>query len=153
MLTKLFQHIKIKLKNTSYKKNGTIRKDLLESDEFQKIFEASEPIIRQMILPSQTEEDKMESYFVLGYPLSIENEVQGVLFIYQNPSALHQTTNQTTKIVFVSAIIAFVLTTFFAFFLSSKITQPLRKMREYAFDIAFLQNLRYSFSSLLSSVF
>ena len=44
--------------------------------------------------------------------------------------AIHQTTNQTTKIVFLSAAIAFVLTTFFAFFLSTKITLPLRKMRD-----------------------
>lgn len=120
----------------SGKNQEEIRKELLESKEFQNIFKSNKPIIRQMILPSQTEEDKMESYFVLGYPLSIENEVQGGLFIYQNPSALHETTKQTTKIVFLSAMIAFVLTTFFAFFLSSKITQPLRKMREYAFDIA-----------------
>ncbi|MEK4252898.1 ATP-binding protein [Ureibacillus sp. FSL K6-2830] len=113
-----------------------IRNALLNSKEFQRVFDTNEPLIRQMILSSQADEDKMESYFVLGYPLSIEHEVQGVLFIYQNPSALHETTNQTTKIVFLSAFIAFVLTTFFAFFLSSKITLPLRKMRAYAFDIA-----------------
>ena len=113
-----------------------IREKLLETKSFQEIFRSHKPIIEEMILPSQTEEDKMESYFVLGYPLSIQNELEGVLFIFQNPSALHETTNQTTKLVFVSAIIAFLLTTFFAFFLSSKITSPLRKMREYAFHIA-----------------
>lgn len=113
-----------------------IREKLLETESFQEIFRSHKPIIEEMILPSQTEEDKMESYFVLGYPLSIQNELEGVLFIFQNPSALHETTNQTTKLVFVSAIIAFLLTTFFAFFLSSKITSPLRKMREYAFHIA-----------------
>ena len=113
-----------------------IREKLLETESFQEIFRSHKPIIEEMILPSQTEENKMESYFVLGYPLSIQNELEGVLFIFQNPSALHETTNQTTKLVFVSAIIAFLLTTFFAFFLSSKITSPLRKMREYAFHIA-----------------
>lgn len=114
----------------------TIRNNLLESKEFRQIAETNKPIIKEMMLPSQTDEDKMESYFVLGYPLSIHAEEMGVLFIYQNPSALNKTTNQTTFIVFISAFIAFVLTTVFAFFLSSKITLPLRKMREYAFDIA-----------------
>lgn len=113
-----------------------IRGNILESASFKEIFESHEPVIEEMILPSQIDKEKMESYFVLAYPISIQNEVEGVLFIFQNPNALHETTNQTTKLVFISAIIAFLLTTFFAFFLSSKITSPLRKMREYAFHIA-----------------
>lgn len=120
----------------SGKNQEKIRMELLASKDFQNIFQSNQPIIRQMILPSQTDEEKMESYFVLGYPLTIEHKVNGVLFIFQNPSTLHETAKQTTKIVFLSAFIAFVLTTFFAFFLSTKITQPLRKMREYAFNIA-----------------
>lgn len=113
-----------------------IQNSILSSEAFKKIYETDEPIIKSMILPSQTEAEKMETYVVLSYPLKSENTVHGALFIYQNPSALHETSQHTTKIVFLSAFIAFVLTTFFAFFLSSRITWPLRKMREHAFEIA-----------------
>lgn len=68
-----------------------------------------------MILPSQLEEGKMETYIVLSYPLKSDETVHGAIFIYQNPSALHKTSQETTKIVFLSAFIAFVLTTFLHF--------------------------------------
>lgn len=113
-----------------------IQETILENKVFDKIYEADEPILEELILPSSSEQEKMESYVVLGFPLNVENDVHGAVFIYQSPEALHNTTNQTTKIVFLSAFIAFVLTTFFAFFLSSRVALPLRKMREQAFEIA-----------------
>ncbi|RHW39405.1 HAMP domain-containing protein [Lysinibacillus yapensis] len=113
-----------------------IQNNILESATFNKIYKSNDPILESMILPSQTEENKMQTYVVLSYPLKSNEEVHGAIFIYKNPSALHQTSQQTTKIVFLSAFIAFVLTTFFAFFLSSRITWPLRKMREHAFELA-----------------
>lgn len=113
-----------------------IQNNILKDPTFNQIYESTEPILDTMILPSQTEESKMETYSVLSYPLTSNEEVHGAIFIYKNPSALHETSQQTTKIVFLSAFIAFVLTTFFAFFLSSRITWPLRKMREHAFELA-----------------
>lgn len=118
-------------------KNGKeITESILKNDAFLNIYTSNSQIIKEVILPSQTEKEKMESYVVLGYPLKSGNELHGAIFIYQNPNAIHTTSQQTTRIVFFSAIIAFVLTTFFAFFLSSRITSPLRKMREYAFELA-----------------
>ncbi len=116
--------------------NEKIQANIIENKAFSKIYEVDIPIIKEMILPSQTEEEKMENYIVLSYPLKSDNEVHGSIFIYQNPIALHETSQETTKIVFLAAFIAFVLTTFFAFFLSSRITWPLRKMREHAFELA-----------------
>ncbi|CAM5181167.1 histidine kinase OS=Ureibacillus acetophenoni OX=614649 GN=SAMN05877842_10422 PE=4 SV=1 [Ureibacillus acetophenoni] len=113
-----------------------IQESILENEAFRKVFETDEQVINEMILPSQKESNKLESYVVLGYPLKSETEMHGAIFIFQNPESIHKTTNQTTKIVFLSAAIAFLLTTFFAFFLSSKITLPLRKMREHAFELA-----------------
>lgn len=109
---------------------------ILANKAFHEIFQSAEPIIKEMMMPSSTDEGKMDSYVVLGFPLNVENEVHGAVFIYQSPDALHKTSKETTKIVFLAAFIAFVLTTFFAFFLSSRITSPLRKMRELAFEIA-----------------
>ncbi|TKI61951.1 cell wall metabolism sensor histidine kinase WalK [Lysinibacillus mangiferihumi] len=113
-----------------------IQDEILANKSFHEIFQSDEPIIKEMMMPSSTDKGKMESYVVLGFPLNVENEVHGAVFIYQSPDALHKTSKETTKIVFLAAFIAFVLTTFFAFFLSSRITSPLRKMRELAFEIA-----------------
>ena len=117
-------------------KKQEIQKMILANKAFDEIFKSDEPVIKEMMMPSSTVEGKMESYVVLGFPLNVENEVHGAVFIYQSPDALHKTSKETTKIVFLAAFIAFVLTTFFAFFLSSRITSPLRKMRELAFEIA-----------------
>ncbi|WP_042477878.1 ATP-binding protein [Bacillus ndiopicus] len=114
----------------------SIQKRILENKEFENIYASNQPILQEMILPSQKDQDKMETYVVLAFPLKSDAALHGAVFIYQNPDAMHETSKETTKIVFISAFIAFVLTTFFAFFLSSRITYPLRKMREYAFEIA-----------------
>ncbi|MEG0380837.1 MAG: ATP-binding protein, partial [Kurthia sp.] len=116
--------------------NEEIKKAILSNKAFQEIFESDEPVTKEIMMPSSTSKGKMESYIVLGFPLNVENKVHGAVFIYQSPDALHKTSKETTKIVFLAAFIAFVLTTFFAFFLSSRITSPLRKMRELAFEIA-----------------
>ncbi|HWK24113.1 MAG TPA: ATP-binding protein [Ureibacillus sp.] len=113
-----------------------IQQKIIKNKNFDTVFKSTEPKLERMILPSQLEEDKMETYIVLSYPLKSDNKIHGAIFIYQNPSALHNASQETTKIVFLSAFIALVLTTFFAFFLSSRITWPLRKMREHAFELA-----------------
>lgn len=113
-----------------------IQREILKNKAFENIYASSQPILQEMLLPSQKDSDKREKYVVLAFPLKREMALHGAVFIYQNPDAVHETSKETTKIVFISAIIAFVLTTFFAFFLSSRITYPLRKMREYAFEIA-----------------
>lgn len=113
-----------------------IQEKIIASKVFEKVYATDEPIIKELTLPSNTKENKNSKYIVLGFPLKSEAETHGAVFIYKNPEALHQTSKETTKIVFIAAAIAFILTTIFAFFLSSKITLPLRKMREHAFELA-----------------
>lgn len=117
--------------------NGeAIQKKLMEDKDLSDVFKSSEPILKEMILPSIKNENQMESYIVLASPLNVENELHGAVFIYQSLDVIHQTTKETTNIVFLSAFIGFILTTFFAFFLSTRITLPLRKMREAAFELS-----------------
>ncbi len=113
-----------------------IQQALIKDPKLSKVFQSSEPIIKEMILPSIKSENQMESYIVLASPLNVENELHGAVFIYQSLDVIHQTTKETTNIVFLSAFIGFILTTFFAFFLSTRITSPLRKMREAAFELS-----------------
>uniref|UniRef100_UPI00052FE671 HAMP domain-containing protein n=1 Tax=Planococcus sp. CAU13 TaxID=1541197 RepID=UPI00052FE671 len=113
-----------------------IREQILNEPEFQKVFESDETVMKQMLMPSLTGEDKMESYIVLASPLQTGEELHGTVFIYQSLEVMDRTAERTTNIVFLSAFLALLLTTFFAFFLSSRITSPLRKMREGAFELA-----------------
>src|SRR5690625_1216678 len=82
---------------------------------------------KQMMLPGQDVEVMM-----VGAPIK-NNE--GAVFVYQSLDVIDQTKAETTRIIFLAAGIAIVLTTIFAFFLSTRITSPLIKMREAAFDL------------------
>ncbi|HHY71666.1 MAG TPA: cell wall metabolism sensor histidine kinase WalK [Bacillus bacterium] len=73
---------------------------------------------------------------IVGVPMSRVEGKHGGVFIYQSLDVVSQTSRETTKIIIVSAGIAIILTTIFAFFLSTRITAPLRTMREAAFEMA-----------------
>ncbi|WP_017755625.1 ATP-binding protein [Calidifontibacillus oryziterrae] len=73
---------------------------------------------------------------IVGVPISRIGEKKGAVFLYQSLDVVGQTSKETTKMILLSAGIAIVLTTIFAFFLSSRVTAPLRIMREAAFEMA-----------------
>ncbi|WP_227413848.1 ATP-binding protein [Cytobacillus luteolus] len=77
-----------------------------------------------------------EEMFIIGTPLHVDNKKQGAVFLYQSLNEVRETTKQTTRFILLAAGIAIVLTTIFAFFLSTRITAPLRKMRQAAFEVA-----------------
>ncbi|MEK3934776.1 ATP-binding protein [Sporosarcina sp. FSL W7-1349] len=114
-----------------------IEKKILEDRTLYSLDEeVKEPVLKEMILPSNSETNVMEQYFVLGFPFEDGQDQVGSVIIYQNMDAVHRTTQRTTHIVLLSALIAFVLTTFFAFFLSTRITSPLRGLRQAAGELA-----------------
>ncbi len=94
------------------------------------------PVLKEMIMPSITEEGVMEQFIVIAHPFAADSDMQGTVVIYQSLEAIHRTTKRTTHIVFLSAFIAFILTTIFAFFLSTRITSPLRDMKRAAFELS-----------------
>lgn len=66
---------------------------------------------------------------IVGVPVNFSEIEKGAAFIYQPLSAIKETAVETKRIIYLSAGVALVLTTIFAFFLSSRITAPLSKMR------------------------
>ncbi|MGM7684837.1 ATP-binding protein [Cytobacillus sp. Hm23] len=80
--------------------------------------------------------DKNSQLFLVAAPLKVSNEENGAVIIYQSLRAVEETSHQTTKLILLAAGVAIVLTTIFAFFLSTRITSPLLKMREAAFEVA-----------------
>ncbi|ARF18588.1 ATP-binding protein [Sporosarcina ureae] len=113
-----------------------IEEELLSEDSLFESPESGKQKIKEMILPSLTEQDVMEQFLILSYPFKQASGEQASVLMYQSLDAVHRTTKSTTNIVFLSAFIAFILTTFFAFFLSTQITLPLRKMKQAAFELS-----------------
>ncbi|MBE1554084.1 ATP-binding protein [Sporosarcina limicola] len=114
----------------------TIESKILSDSVLSSNDKSTSQIVKEMILPSVTEDSVMEQYLVLAYPFETEQKIAGSVIIYQSLEAIHRTTRRTTNIVFLSAFIAFILTTIFAFFLSTRITSPLRGLRQAAFELS-----------------
>ncbi len=113
-----------------------IEQKILSEPKFNSTIHINKKIVKEMILPSLTENNVMEKYLVLMYPYYEENGTIQSIVMYQSLDAVHRTTKRTTNIVIISAFIAFILTTIFAFFLSTKITSPLRGMKQAAFELS-----------------
>ncbi|MEH7501128.1 ATP-binding protein [Neobacillus drentensis] len=80
--------------------------------------------------------EKEAKYSIIGVPLHLPGEEKSAVFIYQSLEVMQETTHETTKFILLVAGVAIILTTIFAFFLSTRIAAPLRKMREAAFEVA-----------------
>jgi two-component system, OmpR family, sensor histidine kinase ResE len=87
-------------------------------------------------LPEVSSQVDDTQYLMIGVPLHQYEKENGAVFIYQSLEVMEETTRLTTKFILLAAGVAIVLTTIFAFFLSTRITSPLRKMREAAFEVA-----------------
>src|SRR5699024_6362852 len=95
-------------------------------EDLSAVLDQDKDVKKQVMLP----ENEVEA-MIVGTP--VENH--GAVFVYQSLDVIDQTKAETTKIIFLAAGIAILLTTIFAFFLSTRITAPLIKMREAAFDL------------------
>lgn len=113
-----------------------IRDKILNDKDLSKIYTSNETILKKMLMPSMSNEDRMENYIILASPLESDKEIHGAVFIYQSLEVVNKTSNHTTRIVFLSGFIALLLTTMLTFFLSTRITSPLRTMREAALELA-----------------
>ncbi|WP_217585403.1 ATP-binding protein [Lentibacillus saliphilus] len=102
-------------------------KDWIEKDPDLKKAIGGEKVKKQLTLPGTNSE-----IMVVGTPIP---NATGAVYVFQTLAVIDQTKAETTKIIFIAAGIAIVLTTIFAFFLSTRITSPLIKMREAAFDL------------------
>ncbi|UOE92411.1 ATP-binding protein [Alkalihalobacillus sp. LMS39] len=107
-----------------------------EDPVLSKVFQGDQSVVSQGDFPFV--ENGVEVHteiMVVGRPVEL-NDAQSAVFLYQSLLAIEQTTAHTKRIIIFSAGIAIVLTTIFAFFLSTRITAPLRKMRQAAVEVA-----------------
>lgn len=104
--------------------------------DFSAVFKKDKTVDIITPLPGISNEVDDTQYLMIGVPLHQFEQGNGAVFIYQSLEVMEETTRLTTKFILLAAGVAIVLTTIFAFFLSTRITAPLRKMREAAFEVA-----------------
>lgn len=98
-----------------------------EKADLQDALRNNSDIEKQVVLPNSEIQAMM-----VGIPL--EDNI-GVVYVYQSIDYINQTKAETTKIIFLAAGTAILLTTILAFFLSTRITAPLIELREAALDL------------------
>ncbi|MBR2517919.1 ATP-binding protein [Geobacillus sp.] len=105
--------------------------------DLRRVFTDRTTVKKRLYAPEwQHNEELPYDMIIVGVPLSMPGGSRGAVFIYQSLEAIADATEHTKELIFLAAFIAIVMTTFFAFFLSTRITAPLRKMRQAAFEMA-----------------
>ncbi|WP_336885107.1 ATP-binding protein [Caldalkalibacillus salinus] len=106
--------------------------------QLQRVFEEGIPIVeRGHFSVTNTEEEIFEiDGIIVGVPLIMNGQQSGAVYLYQSLEVINKTTNEAKKLILYAAGIAIVLTTVFAFFLSTRITAPLRQMKSAAVRMA-----------------
>lgn len=103
-----------------------LNSEWLQKVELNKVMTNNQEVRTETFLP-----DSEQEIIIVGKPV-LDG---GAVFLYQSLDVIDQTKVETTKIIYLAAGIAIILTTFFAVFLSTRITSPLRKMREAAHEL------------------
>ncbi|MDR7072586.1 ATP-binding protein [Fictibacillus barbaricus] len=107
-----------------------------QNKKLSSVTESKEKIYTKSEFPVlKNGEKSSHTMIVYGEPYSVNGNSGGV-YVYQSIENIEETTNHTKYLIFLAAGIAIILTTIFAFFLSTRITAPLRKMREAAMFVA-----------------
>jgi two-component system, OmpR family, sensor histidine kinase ResE len=107
---------------------------IMKDKELQQVSN-EKTVKKEFELSPDTSDNRYENIIVVGTPLHLDDR-DGSVYLYQSLGVIKDTTRQTTRLILLAAGIAIILTTIFAFFLSTRITAPLRKMREAAFEVA-----------------
>ncbi|PTF77014.1 two-component sensor histidine kinase [Staphylococcus chromogenes] len=76
------------------------------------------------------------TFVLLGYPSKAYKGQPSAVFIYQDLKSIEDTNNVITIIILITALIFLGITTVFAFFLSTRITNPLRQLKTQASEVA-----------------
>lgn len=101
--------------------------------KFVKVFKKDETVVQSIKVNYQ---GSKHEYILLGYPSQAFNNNSSAIFIYQDTNAISDAFNYIAIIIFLVALVLLILTTIFAFFLSTRITKPLIHLKHAAFKLA-----------------
>lgn len=111
---------------------------LVDDERLKKALAGEVVVIRDRFPVKTADSDQMNMMDILAVsvPLNMKNQQAGAVILYQTLEELTETTRETTKYILYAAASAIFLTTIFAFFLSTRITHPLRLIRKAADSFA-----------------
>ncbi|WP_275126110.1 ATP-binding protein [Staphylococcus equorum] len=115
-------------------------KEIKNNKDYNQVFDKGKQISEHVTVKINGQQ---RTYVLIGYPAknlteqdnNQNNNYSGV-FIYQDLKTIEETNNVITVIILIIAIIFLAITTVFAFFLSSRITKPLRNLRTQALKVS-----------------
>lgn len=115
-------------------------KEIKKNKDYNQVFDKGKQISEHVTVKINGQQ---RTYVLIGYPAknlteqdkNRNNNYSGV-FIYQDLKTIEETNNVITVIILIIAIIFLAITTVFAFFLSSRITKPLRNLRTQALKVS-----------------
>ena len=115
-------------------------KEIKNNKDYNHVFDKGKQISEHVTVKINGQQ---RTYVLIGYPAknltekdnNQNNNYSGV-FIYQDLKTVEETNNVITVIILIIAIIFLAITTVFAFFLSSRITKPLRNLRTQALKVS-----------------
>ncbi len=116
------------------KGNFTPIDSLFTSEELEEITSSNQTVVRlrELSYIDYVTFNGSNDKLAVAIPLYEHGEVNKAIILYQTLNQLYQATDGLKKIVLVFAIIGIVMTTVFAFFLSTRITAPIRQMQKAA---------------------
>lgn len=128
-------------KTSSIKSSNSNTKDKMleeihKNSQFQRVFSQGKSTTQNITI---SKNGNSHSYILLGYPMKAQenaNSKYSAVFIYQDLKSIEDTNNAITIIILITAIIFIAVSTVFAFFLSNRITKPLRQLRTQAINIS-----------------
>ena len=107
--------------------------EIKENKAFDKVLQSQKPEL-QHITVNVNGIDR--TFVLLGYPSKTFKGQPSAVFIYQDLKSIEDTNNVITIIILITALIFLAITTVFAFFLSTRITNPLRQLKAQASEVA-----------------
>ncbi len=128
-------------KQMSEPKHNNVKKQMFQAiksdSNYDKVFDKGQKNSEHVTVKVNGEK---RTYVLIGYPTkpidhNVKSKYSGV-FIYQNLKSVDETNNVITVIILIIAVIFLAITTVFAFFLSSRITKPLRELRSQAIEVS-----------------
>lgn len=128
-------------KSSSIKSSNSNTKDKMleeihKNSQFQRVFSQGKSTTQNITISNN---GNSHFYILLGYPMKAQenaNSKYSAVFIYQDLKSIEDTNNAITIIILITAIIFIAVSTIFAFFLSNRITKPLRQLRTQAINIS-----------------
>ncbi|HHU6749682.1 TPA: ATP-binding protein [Staphylococcus pseudintermedius] len=108
-------------------------KEISEHPNFDRVLKKNQSELQHVTFKI---DGKMHTYVLLGYPSKDDNGQSSAIFIYQDLKSIDDTNNVITIMILITAVVFLAITTVFAFFLSTRITNPLRQLKTQAKEVA-----------------